>query len=115
VTVDLSFLRHVSLFSWFGLMVSIAPLLAGVVYMVRPNEQALALMRPLSLAGIFASVSGGLLGFANGFEVIATTTGPDGAGALRPAAAEAMVLSFVGVACLTVAWFCVAAAIRRTA
>jgi hypothetical protein len=114
--VDLSFIGHTSLFTKFGLIVSLAPLIAGIVYTVRPNERRLALMRPLSLAGIFAAVSSLLLGLANALEAIAK--GSDATANFPPAArmlAEAMIPSFVGFACLTVAWLCVAAAIRRAA
>ena len=114
--MDLSFIGHASLFTRFGLIVSLAPLIAGIVYAVRPTERGLALMRPLSLAGIFAAVSSLLLGLANALEAIGATKGPDGAAAVPSAAAmlaEAMIPSFVGFACLTVAWLCVAASIRR--
>lgn len=115
--MNLSFLGHASLFTRFGLLVSLAPLVAGVVYLVRPTERRLALMRPLSLAGIFAAISSLLLGLANALEAIGgTRTDP---AANFPAAArmlaEAMIPCFVGFACLTAAWLCVAGAIRRSA
>jgi hypothetical protein len=114
--VNLSFLRQSSLFTKFGLLVSVAPLVVGIVYAIRPSERNLALMRPMSLAGIFAAVSSLLLGTANALEAIARS-GTDSAG-FKPAAsmlAEGLIPSFVGFACLTVAWLCVAAAIRRAA
>ena len=115
--MNLSFLGHASLFTRFGLLLSLAPLVAGVVYLVRPTERRLALMRPLSLAGIFAAVSNLLLGLANALEAIGTPR-TEATASFPPAArmlAEAMIPSFVGFACLTVAWLCVAAAIRRSA
>jgi hypothetical protein len=115
--VDLSVLRQTSLFTKFGLIVSLAPLIAGIVYAIRPDERRLALMRPLSLAGIFAAVSSLLLGMTNALEAI-SRSGTDVATGFKPAAsmlAEAMIPSFVGFACLTVAWLCVAAAIRKSA
>ena len=114
--MNLSFLGHTSLFTKFGLLVSVAPLVVGIVYAIRPTERNLALMRPISLAGIFAAVSSLLLGMANALEAI-SRSGADSAG-FKPAAsmlAEAMIPSFMGFACLTVAWLCVAAAIRRAA
>jgi hypothetical protein len=69
--VDVSVLRQAPLFTKFSLIVSLAPLVAGIVYAIRPNERRLALMRPLSLAGIFAAVSSLLLGMANALEAIA--------------------------------------------
>lgn len=116
--MDLSFIGHTSLFTKFGLIVSLAPLIAGIVYAVRPNERRLALMRPLSLAGIFAAVSSLLLGLVNALEAIGAPRGSDATANFPQAArmlAEAMIPSFVGFACLTVAWLCVAAAIRRAA
>lgn len=115
--MDVSFIGHASLFTRFGLIVSLAPLIAGIVYAVRPTERRLALMRPLSLAGIFSAVSSLLLGMANALETIAKNGGAPTA-AFPPAAAmlaEAMIPSFVGFACLTVGWLCIAAAIRRSA
>ena len=116
--MDLSFIGHSSLFTRFGLLVSLVPLIAALVYLLRPTERGLALMRPLSLAGIFAAVSSLLLGLANALEAIGAPTGADTTATLPPAAkmlAEALVPSFVGFACLTVAWLCVAVAIRRSA
>jgi len=116
--LDLSFIGHASLFTRFGLIVSLAPLIAGILYAVRPTERKLALMRPLSLAGIFAAVSSLLLGLANALEAIGAPKAPDATANFPPAArmlAEALIPSFVGFACLTVAWLCVAASIRKSA
>lgn len=113
--MDLSFLRQTSVFTKFGLLVSVAPLVVGIVYAIRPTERNLALMRPMSLAGIFSAVSSLLLGMANALEAI-SRSGAESATGVKPAAAmlaEAMIPSFMGFACLTVAWLCVAAAIRR--
>ena len=113
--MDLSFLRQTSLFTKFGLLVSVAPLVVGIVYAIRPTERNLARMRPVSLAAIFAAVSSLLLGVANALEAIGRS-GTDRAGSFGPPAqmlAEAIIPSFVGFACLTVAWLCVAAAVRK--
>jgi hypothetical protein len=115
--VDMGFLRHTSLFTKFGLLVGVAPLVVAIVYAVRPSERNLALMRPLSLAAIFSAVSSLLLGLANALAAIGGS-GTDRAGSFGPPArmlAEAIIPSFVGFACLTVAWLCVAAATRRSA
>ena len=115
--MNLSFLAHTSLFTKFGLVVGVAPLVVAIVYAIRPTERNLALMRPLSLAGIFSAVSSLLLGLANALEAIGRS-GTDKTGDFGPPAqmlAEAIIPGFVGFACLTVAWLCVAAAIRRSA
>ena len=56
-------LRQASLFALLTLVIDVVPLVMAVVYVIRPTERHLALMRPLSLAGLFAALSGGVLGF----------------------------------------------------
>ena len=57
--------RQAGLFSFIALFVSAAPVAAGLIVAVRPSERWLAVMRPLSLAGIFAAVSNLLSGLVN--------------------------------------------------
>lgn len=116
--MDLSPISHASLFVKFAMLIYAAPLVAGVLHAIRPNDRRLALMRPLSLAAIFASVSTLLLGIANALLYIGkTASGAAAAG--QPAAAtilaEAVVPSFVGFACLTASWLAVAIAVRKSA
>ena len=54
-------LGQVSLFAKLTMTVAIVALGLAVAYVFRPTEQKLVLMRPVSLAAIFATVSG-LLG-----------------------------------------------------
>jgi hypothetical protein len=58
-------LRNASLFARLSLALAFVPLVMAVVYAVRPTERHLALMRPLSLAGLFAALSGTVLGLIN--------------------------------------------------
>ena len=58
-------LRQASLFALLTLILDFVPLVMAAVYVSRPTERHLALMRPLSLAGLFAALSGGVLGFIN--------------------------------------------------
>ena len=111
-----SFLQHVSLFSLVAVIVSATPVFGAVAYLISPTDQALALMRPLSLASISASVSSVLLGFVNVFEAIERTAASGTVDLHRATGmlAEAMILGFIGCACMTAAWLCVAVAIRRT-
>ncbi len=87
----------------------------GVVYAVRPSERRLALMRPLSLAGIFAALCDLLVGLANALRSIAATNSLDTSsvrlGAL--ALSDALIPMFIAFACLTVAWLCVALGLTR--
>ena len=64
-------LTEASIMTLLRLLVSASPLVMGVTFAIRPNER-LALMRPLSLAGIFAGVCSLLVGIANGLRALAT-------------------------------------------
>ena len=108
-------IRQASVFQLLGLAVSFAPLAMAIVFAIGPSEQRLSLMRPLSLAGIFAAICSLLLGVANGLQALARTDTVEPAN-LRFAAlvlSEAVVPAFVAFACLTAAWLCVAAGMRK--
>ena len=107
-------LRNVSLIGLLTLVLTLTPLVMAVMYLIRPNERRLALMRPLSLAGLFAALTGAALGFINvfvglgkrGFTAEMYTISAIGS-------AESLVPLFVGFGCLTVAWLLVAAGMGR--
>src|SRR4029434_6079548 len=81
------------------------PLVMAVVYLIRPTERHLALMRPLSLAGLFAAIAGGVVGFMNALQLIWTRElTADTYRVMAVGAAESLVPMFVGFASLTVAW-----------
>ena len=103
-------LRQASLFALLTLVVGFVPLVMAIVYLVRPTERNLALMRPLSLAGLFAATAGGVLGFLNVLYYISKheLTAVDTYRVATTGAAESLVPMFVGFACLTVAWLLVA-------
>ena len=108
-------LREASIMALLGLLVSTSPLVMWVVFAIRPNERRLALMRPLSLAGLFAGVCSLLVGLANVLRALVNLQAFD-AQSLRPAfvgLAETVILTFVAFACLTVAWLCVAMGMRK--
>ena len=87
----------------------------ALVYVARPTERRLALMRPLSLAGLFAALTGGVLGFLNVLRGIgrATEFSVDTYRGMAVGASESLVTMFVGFGCLTVAWLLVAAGMGR--
>jgi hypothetical protein len=105
-------LRNVSLFGLLSLVLTLTPLVMALAYVVRPSERRLALMRPLSLVGLFAALTGAALGFINVLRYI---------GVKREitiefaaiGAAESLVTLFVGFASLTAAWLLVAAGMGR--
>jgi hypothetical protein len=107
-------LRFVGLAGRVGLLVSALPMLLGIAFAVRPSERWLALMRPLTLAGIFAAIANLFLGITNALMFAARAAPSEPLGQrLAPGLAETSVLPFVGFACLTIAWLCVAVGMRR--
>ena len=95
------------------LVIAVTPLFLGVAYAIRPSEGRLALMRPFSLASIFASLSGLLAGVINTLVFISAGASPLNTQIIAISVAESLVPMFVGFGCLTVAWLCVAAGLRR--
>jgi hypothetical protein len=108
-------LRHASIFALLTLAITLVPLGTAVVYVARPTERRLTLMRPLSLAGIFASLSGTMLGLINALRVIGITQepSPDTYRIAVLGTSESFVPVFVGFASLTVAWLLVAVGMNR--
>jgi hypothetical protein len=107
-------LRNASIFALLTLIVGTVPLIMAVVYMIRPTERHLALMRPLSLAALFAAIAGGVLGGINVLSVVWTRelTG-ENYRVMAVGAAESLVPVLVGFASLTVAWLLVAVGMGR--
>ena len=108
-------LQNAGFFAKLTLVIGFVPLGMAATYLVRPTEQRLALMRPLSLAGLFASLSGGVVGFLNTLRSIGLTPDPFADFYRRVAlgASESLVPMFVGFACLAVAWLFVAVGMSR--
>jgi Zn-dependent protease with chaperone function len=107
-------LRQASLFALLTLMLGVVPLVMAVVYVIRPTERHLALMRPLSLAGLFAAMAGGVLGLINVLRFVWTRElTADTYRVMAVGAAESLVTLLVGFASLTVAWLLVAVGMGR--
>ena len=106
-------LRQASIVALLSLLVGVLPLVAGAAYAIRPTEQRLALLRPVSLAGIFAALCGLLSGLVSVLRFIAVSETPVESRFIALALAEALVPLFVAFGCLTAAWLCVAAGLRR--
>jgi len=109
----ISAFAQASLLAKISIFMGILPLGLGVVYAIWPSEQRLNLMRPLSLATIFAAVSGTTLGFLNVARYVGVTDRPEYARVMAIGIAESMVPVFVGFGCLTAAWLCVAVGFWR--
>ena len=108
----LELLRNAGLFALMSLAVSTVPMFMGIAYAVRPSEGRLALMRPLSLAGLFAGLAGLMSGLVNVLRGVGMR--PDLP--LDQAAigvSESLIALFVAFGCLTVGWLCVALGMTR--
>ena len=68
--------RYAGLVPKLSMLMGVLPLALAVVYAIWPTEQRLALMRPLSLAAIFAAVSGTVLGILNVFLYMSRSEPP---------------------------------------
>jgi len=107
-------LRNASLFARLTLILGVVPLVMAVVYASRPTERNLALMRPLSLASLFAAIAGMLLGFINVLNLFWTRGATSETyRVMAIGAAESLVPVLVGFASLTVAWLVVAIGMGR--
>jgi hypothetical protein len=99
-----------------GMLVGLAPLAVGLVYALRPSERRLALMRPLTVATIFAALCTMLSGFAAVFRGISASGSLSTISYQRIAGglSEGFTPMFVAFALLTVAWIAVAVGMRRS-
>lgn len=105
-------LSNASIFALVSMFMGVAPLSMGIVYAIWPTEQRLALLRPLSLAAIFAAVSGTALGVLNVLVGVGTRqNGFSNVSAIG--LAESLVPIFFGFGCLTATWLCVAVGMWR--
>jgi hypothetical protein len=106
-------LSHAGVITIFGLAVTILPMMMGAVYAIRPTEANLGLMRPLSLAGLFAGLTTFCAGLINVLIGIANTANPIPTRGPSLGLSEAILPLFVSFGCLTVAWLLVAVGLRR--
>jgi hypothetical protein len=105
-------LQNAGILAFLSILAAVPPVFVGVAYAIKPSEARLALMRPLSLAAIFAALCGAFAGTINILIGIAASE-PVNYRVGVVATAEVLVLLFVAFGCLTVAWLCVAAGLRR--
>ena len=109
-------LRQASIVALLSLVIAVVPMLMGVVYAARPTEARLALMRPLSLAGLFAGLAGFTTGLVNMLRGVALTLpSPVPPEHVMVGMSEALVPLLLAFGCLTVGWLCVALGMSRQA
>jgi hypothetical protein len=106
-------LANAGLMALASMFVGILPLAMGIVYAIWPTEQRLTLMRPLSLATVFASVAGVAIGFINSLVPIARGETVTLSPVFVTGVAESLVTLLTGFGCLTIAWLCVTIGLWR--
>ena len=103
-----------SLFAKLTMAVPIAAFGLAVAYVFRPTEQKLLLMRPVSLATIFATISGLLGGWIAGLQgTAATADGHLPVAMVYLGIAESLTVGFVSFGLLTAAWLLVTVGMLR--
>jgi hypothetical protein len=107
--------RESSMVALLGMLVAVGTALTAIYCAIKPDERRLALMRPLSLATIFAALATTTLGFAHVFRGISTTGDLTKIawGAVAAGAAESLIPLHVAFGCLTVAWLVLAVTMRK--
>lgn len=106
---------NASIVGKLGVVVAMLPMVAALFYVVKPSERMLALIRPLSLAAIFAGLTTLTSGLANVLIAI-SATGEFGTESWRNIAlgtAESFIGLFVACGCLTITWLLVTLGLRR--
>ena len=109
-----SVFREAGIAALLSMLVTLFPAFAGVSYLLSPSERRLAMLRPISLAGLFAGLAGLLLGFINVLRGIWIHDPVDWK-VVAVGTAEAMVPLLLAFGALTFAWLCVAIGMRRQA
>ena len=109
----LSMLHQMSVVALLSLLVGIVPLGMAVTFVIRPSEAKLALMRPLSLAGLFGALCGVMSGVISALRYAAVENVPVGSSLFLLGLAESLVPLFVACGSLAIAWLLVALGLRR--
>jgi hypothetical protein len=110
----MSALRYLGIAAILGLLITAIPLIVAILFAARPSAFRLELMRPVSLAAIFAAVAGLFLSLAN--SLIGITRHADDPNLTRYVAqvfAESTIPAFVSFSLLAAAWLVVAIGIHR--
>jgi hypothetical protein len=106
--------NHSGIFAKLSLLVGFVPLGVATLYVLRPLERTLSLMRPVSLAAIFAGVCGIVIGFIAILQGLSVSPNPDWRPVYR-GTSEALVPAFVNFGLLSASWLLVAVGMwRRT-
>ena len=103
-----SVFREASIAALVSILVSTFPIFAGFAYLIRPSEQRLAFMRPISLAALFSGLSGLLLGLINVLRGYWMSESEVSMRIMAVGTAESLVPLLLAFGSMTFAWLCVA-------
>jgi hypothetical protein len=102
------------IFAKLSLLAGFGPPGLALAYVLRPAERTLALMRPVSLAAIFAAISGMVAGWtAILMGIAATLPRPVHVPNVYMGLSEALVPPFLNFGLLAAAWLLVAVGMMR--
>jgi hypothetical protein len=102
------------IFAKLSLLVGFGPPSLAIAYLLRPADRTLAVMRPVSLAAIFAAICGVVAGLvAVLMGVAATLPRPVHVPSVYIGLSEALVPPFVNFGLLSAAWVLVAVGMLR--
>jgi len=108
--------REISVFAKLTIMVAVAAFALAVGYAARPTDHKLVLLRPVSLAAIFATVSGLFGGWIAVLSGIAATADRQAAApAIFRGIADSLTVGFVSFGLLAAGWLLVAVGMLRRA
>jgi hypothetical protein len=108
-------LVNASLFALFSIVIAAAPMVAGFAFAVRPSAVRLALVRALTLVGVFVTCAVVVSGIVNVVLFLArqSTILPDYRAELYTSVAEILVIPFISLVFLALAWVGVAIGLRK--
>lgn len=104
---------HASIAGKLGMVVAVATVAFAGAYAIRPSELRLSLIRPLSLATIFAALFSSTAGLASELMGISRSGPAFDWHSAAAGAAESLGTLIGAFGCLTVVWILVAIGFRR--
>ena len=111
----MSALTNASLFSLFSLVITAAPMVAGFAFAVQPSAVRLALVRALTVVGIFVSIASLISGIVNVLLYLARQSAamPQHLEQLYTSSAEILVIPFISCVFIALSWTGVAIGLRK--
>ena len=108
-------LYNASLFALFSILVNATPMVAGFAFALRPAATRLALVRALTLVGVFVTVANILSGTVNVLIYLSrqSPVTPEPSDQFYTSIAEILVIPFIGFVFLALAWVGVAIGLRK--